>query len=52
MVRCYLAQVVEVLQHWNLPEEQPVGDGLAHHEAGDQVLGVDTSLSPLCLSWP
>ena len=34
----HLREVVEVLDDWRLPEQQPVGDALAHHEGGDQVL--------------
>ena len=34
----YLTQVVEILDDRGLPQEEAVGDGLAHHEGGHQVL--------------
>ena len=33
-----LAQVVQVLQDGHLPQQQPVGDTLGHHEPGNQML--------------
>ena len=33
-----LAQVVQVLQDGHLPQQQPVGDTLGHHEPGHQML--------------
>ena len=38
LVTAYLTQVVEILDDRGLPQEEAVGDGLAHHEGGHQVL--------------
>ena len=34
----YLAQVVQILDDGRLPQQEAVGDGLAHHEGGHEVL--------------
>ena len=37
---CYshLAQIVEILDDWGLPQQEAMRDGLTHHEGGHQML--------------